>query len=306
MIDNEFMGFLENANIADSNPGVGPSLLNFSGASDISDSLIGTSFPKNSIKYNPDGGFSLDLGGVKGLQKTAQNNISQNSSDASKLNKKVDLGNKINMGIGMGAGAIGDIAGAEQNLNTNQYLTDLDYWKKQGKWWFDKNADYAPTFEEFAPDMPSAEDAAKKNIGWTIAGGAAKGAEVGAAFGPEGAGVGALAGGVIGTIEGIMSWKDGKAKDAKEKERAYNEYKQQLKEWTFAKNNKNRAEVSARTEGILSEARAIGENKRVLAQQKESTDIQRAASRRSQLVDILQGAGSIKDARNKKMASRWA
>jgi hypothetical protein len=208
---------------------------------------------------------------------------------------------KTQIGVTAGLSAIGEFAGAQKNLATNEYLTDVDYWQKQGKWWFDKNADYAPSLAEYSGNMPSATEAI--NPAMNIVGGAATGAATGMAVGgPVGAAVGAGAGALIGVVESIFGMSSAKKQDAKNKERTLAEYQKQLTEWTYAKNKRYHDETvlkdTARREEIKGAVEAAIGKKKEKAMNKED--------RRQALIKSFLGAGLVGEKQRTSNIQRWA
>lgn len=213
-----------------------------------------------------------------------------------------------NMAIGtmMGFQAGADVVGGIQAANTAQYGADVDYWNQQGKWWFDKNADFAPSFEEYAPNMPSAEQAVG-GAGGAIGAGALKGGLSGAAVGTMiapgvGTAVGAGVGALVGAIEGMFALGAAKDEDRKNKRNAQNEYKKQLKEWTYAMNSRlnQRKNVSeAEQKSFIGQAGQLSISRK---KEKAST----AESRRQAILQSIMGAGTVAQTKKLTNQSRWS
>ncbi|MBE3122207.1 MAG: hypothetical protein IMZ58_08395 [Thermoplasmata archaeon] len=213
-----------------------------------------------------------------------------------------------NMAIGasMGAQGAAEVIGNVQKANVAQYNTDVEYWNQQGKWWFDKNADFAPSFEDYAPDMPSAQKAVG-GAGGAIGGGALKGGLTGAgvgmmAGGPVGAAIGAGVGILVGAIEGMFTLGAAKEADRKNAKNAQNEYKKQLKEWTYAMNarlNERKNVSEAGQKGFISQAGqvAIGRKK-----EKALT----AEQKRQAILQSIMGAGTVAQAKRQEKQARWS
>lgn len=228
---------------------------------------------------------------------------------------------------------IGDVLSANKNLKQDEFEKDLEYWKSQGKWWFDKNADYAPTFEEFTGEIPSATDSLKDSM--LIKADGSAGSNIGGAFMNPMAieGVGSTAdkilgksegfsayvgdsamqgamssgflGGIVGAIEGVMSWDSAQAADAKEKKRAYEEYKKQLKEWTIQKNKVNDQMKASATEDRLADIRKTAEIGYQRKEKEKEQKKQSAAESRQAMIDALSSAGSFKASKRNERMNRW-
>lgn len=205
---------------------------------------------------------------------------------------------KAAIGTMAGASMVGDVANQMKQAGVNDYLMDVNYWNQQGKWWFDKNAEYAPTFEEYVGDMPSAKDAVSP-VATTI-GRTAQGAAAGTAIAPGvGTAIGAGVGALVGVVESIFSWDSAEEQDAKNKERALNEYKKQLKEWTYARNRRfadERARITGEYHNFI---RGANEQAKAIKQQQAH----RKEGRRQQMVDSFLSAGNVaKKKRAEKIA----
>jgi hypothetical protein len=208
---------------------------------------------------------------------------------------------KTQIGVTAGLSAIGEFADSQKNLKTNEYLTDVDYWQKQGKWWFDKNADYAPTLAEYSGNMPSAIEAINPTM--NVLGGAAKGAATGMAIGgPVGATVGAGVGALVGVVESIFGMSSAKKQDAKNKERTINEYNQQLKEWTYARNKRFSEERAVSVERQQAGIRAIGAASKEIKKEKAMNK----EDRRQALIKSFLGAGLVGEKQRTSNIQRWA
>jgi hypothetical protein len=221
-------------------------------------------------------------------------------------------GQKTGIGVaGMVSDTVGEIADAKKNLAVDEYLMDLNYWKEQGKIWFDKDANYAPTFEEYAPDMPSAVDTLKEgsitgsNVADSAIGGATTGAMAGAMLGPVGAVVGGVAGGLVGLITGFMAGDAAENQDAKTKERAYNEYKAKLKTWTYSRNLKNQQDRISKEDETTEKSKAIvAGNKRLKKEKLEKISASKNANR-NRMVEVLSKMGSAGNQAAQQRKARW-
>ena len=220
------------------------------------------------------------------------------------------------------------IAQAKKEARTQEYLTDLNYWHSQGKPWFDPNTETHMDWAEYERTMPSAVQARKEgsvtgspmvdSIGGRALLGAAAGAQIGFMVGLPAGGIGAIpaakigaalglaVGGIAGLIEGIFGGSEAKRKDQKEKERAYNEYKQKIIQWTAAINYKHKAQKAiavqkAAEKGAM--AREIGYAAK--AKQKASLAATREKNRQS-MIDLFNRAGGLKQQARAARQARFA
>lgn len=209
------------------------------------------------------------------------------------------------IGVAYGAQAAADTVGNVQQANVAQYNTDVNYWNQQGKWWFDKNADFAPAFDDYAPDMPSAEKAVG-GAGGAIGLGALKGAATGAAAGamtgnPIGVAVGAGVGALVGAIEGIFTLGAAKEADKTNKRNAQNEYKKQLKEWTYGMNarlNQSRNQSENQQKAFISQAGQVS-----IGRKKEKALT--AEQKRQAILQSIMGAGTVAQSKRAENQARW-
>lgn len=278
---------------------------------------------------NARGGLNMDLSGSQQLAQTAS--TIPGSAAAAKPEVEPGMGG-VGTGISIANAAvdqIGQVAQAKKNIAVDAYLNDVDYWNKQGKWWFDKNADYAPTFEEFnGSGAPSAVNAIREGsmtgngiLDSTLGGfgkGAATGASIGFAVGLPAGGVGAIPaaiiggaiGAVVGTVGGliigIMEWSSAKKEDAKQKERAYNEYKKQLKEWTYHKNilnEKNRVSTMSAITQKQQGTEELGMQRRQAAKKESSA---KNETLRNRMINVLSNLGGAKAQAQAQRQARWS
>ncbi len=212
----------------------------------------------------------------------------------------------LSIGVAYGAQAAANTVQNVQQANVAQYNTDVDYWNQQGKWWFDKNAEFAPSFEDYAPNMPSAEKAVG-GAGGAIGGGALKGAATGASIGamtgnPVGIAVGAGVGALVGAIEGIFTLKAAQEADRKNLENSHNEYKKQLKEWTYSMNarlnqSKNTSEESQK--GFIAQAGQLS-----ISRKKEKAFT--AEQKRQAILQSIMGSGDVAQSKRSANKARWS
>jgi hypothetical protein len=261
------------------------------------DNLIGADVP-----WTANAQTFKDKGNVLGVK------AESNATAAAPKNKLTPNQSMALGGVSAVSNMVGELSQAKKNLATDEYLNDVNYWKEQGKMWFDKNSDYAPTFEEYAGNMPSAVDALKEgsitgsNTADSAIGGATSGAIAGTAIAPGvGTAIGAVAGGVIGIIEGVMAEGAAEKRDSKEKERAYQEYKNKLKLWTFQKNAKNEEDRIVKQKAVDAE----NKNLRAIGTRKKEDIAQRNEARRSELVSILKNVGALKNNAIQEKINRW-
>ena len=209
------------------------------------------------------------------------------------------------IGAMYGAQAVNEMIGGVQQANLAQYNTDVNYWNQQGKWWFDKNADFAPTRSQYIGNMPSAVKATGGAAG-TMGLGALKGAATGAATGamiggPVGAVIGGGVGALVGLVEGFFTNSAAKHADQQALDNANREYERQLKEWTYAMNSRltqtrNAMDTSQRLFLAQSGQEAIG--------RKKEAGIT-AEHRRQQMIASIMGSGSVQQAERQRRMARW-
>lgn len=257
---------------------------------------------------------ALQTGDIFGTATSKTTGVASVDAAAQKANLE-KLGGKINTGLAIGQAVtdtVGAIAETKKNLAVNEYIYDVNYWKSQGKDWFDPKVDSAPTFEEYMPNMPSANDALKEGsltghpVAESAIGGAVSmgitGATIGTMAGPVGTliggGIGALVGGVTGYIQGIMTWNSAKDMDAKNKQRAYDEYTTKLKQWTLQKNAQNEVR---RKEAIALEykMREIGETKKKEEKQEKNES-------RAKIMAAIMNLGGFSAQKKAQRAGKWS
>lgn len=201
-------------------------------------------------------------------------------------------------------GGIDSFSQAIGNTNRNEYENDLTYWKEQGKWWFDPDADTRPDLEQYLNAMPSSLESRSAGsevlgIGSQTASGAAMGASMG---GGVGAAIGAGVGGLIGTFQTIFGRRAARKEDEKNRERAKLAYEKALKEWTIKRLKRQAAQKEKRYEIQKAER----EQRRQDNKNKDIVRAQTAGTRRQQIAQALMNAGNIKQAHQNKRMERWA
>jgi hypothetical protein len=179
-----------------------------------------------------------------------------------------------------------ELHAAAGNMAMNQYNSDLDYWKAQGKYWMDPNADLMPDLMQATKDKPSMQDAYQKSggVAGDVGSSALKGAAAGGvAFGAVGAGVGAVVGGISGAIKGIITLGSAKDADAEEQKRAWAEYEKTLQQWQDNRRLRSMSQgANVAKEQVVSDANAA------------EIQVQAATTRKGQFQDMLKNIATPK------------
>lgn len=201
-------------------------------------------------------------------------------------------------------GGIDSMVQAGNNMARNEYESDLTYWKEQGKWWFDPDADVRPDLDSYLDQMPSALES--RGVGREVMGiatqtasGAATGAQIGGGWGAL---IGAGAGGLIGTLQTVFGRSSARKEDKKNEARATLAYERALKEWTTRRNRRQRAQTEARYEKQKAEREAKKNEKKT----DSIIKAQNAGTRRQQIANAIMAAGSTSAAHRNKRMERWA
>ena len=264
----------------------------------IPTNLIGARFP---LITDPD---KMPKLGIKGtLASSGMANIPSVNQQVPTQPAPTSPNAGLAKGIGAGAGFVSDAVQSVQNARMQDYSNQMQ--QTQQGMTFDKNADYAPTFDEFAGDMPSAEQAVG-GAGGAIGGGALKGAASGAAVGTSiapgpGTAIGAGVGAIVGAIEGIFGWDSAKDTDAKNKAAALKEYERKLKEWTYNQNSR----IAAKTgDDIGEEKKSIAQNAALGYQRKKEAAVT-SEERRQMMIQTIMNVGNLKTQQQQQNASVW-
>ena len=242
----------------------------------------------------------------------------------------------ITAGAEFATNMVGDISQVKKNLAADEYLTDLEYWKSQGKTWFDPSSNTFPDFSEYSLSMPSAQEAMKSGsfTGHPVAegtiGGAVKGAVTGSGIGASigsitgsflgpagtllgaaggaviGGAIGLVVGGITGLVSSIMGWNSSKEKDAKTKERAYANYRRDLKEWTYRKNEQYLGKKRMLNEKYKASSKAIAASVRYGKRQGVIDARQKVLDKKNNMMSVLSGIGQTSDSASQKRQLRWS
>lgn len=195
-------------------------------------------------------------------QTIEQYGIPQGDTTATTQSDRSNLMEGLGTIANVGTSVAQQQAQANANMAASEYANDLNYWKDQGKYWFDPNAELMPDLEAYVGQMPSATDALKDS---TLLGGVSEDSttaqillnpagvlgEQGTYVGEKaidraiegfavGGGWGAVAGAAVGVIEGLFNWSDAQEADKKAKARALAEYDRKVQEWVARRNKQIR------------------------------------------------------------------
>ena len=220
-----------------------------------------------------------------------------------------DLMSTVQGAAGLVAQGVAEYSRANANLAQDEYSQDMADW--QSRYWFDPSSDLKPDIEKYMSRMPSKTEALSKGTlsGGQLSGSSAeyilnKGGE-GALFGSSMGWIGTIAGAAVGVIEGIFSWNGAVEVDKKNKAKALAQYEDDLRKWTFARNDriiKENKELLARQKLERIENREKDEAK------KKSDTAQRARNivdRKDAIFKTLTTAGAFSRVARAQRAERW-
>ena len=242
-----------------------------------------------------------------------------------------DLMSTVQGAAGLVAQGVAEYSRANANLAQDEYSQDMADW--QSRYWFDPSSDLKPDIEKYMSRMPSKTEALSKG---TLSGGQlsdSSGGQAGLAIGTLGISelmgdkkqaeyiwnkggegalsgssvgwIGTIAGAAVGVIEGIFSWNGAVEVDKKNKAKALAQYEDDLRKWTFARNDriiKENKELLARQKLERIENREKDEAK------KKSDTAQRARNivdRKDAIFKTLTTAGAFSRVARAQRAERW-
>jgi hypothetical protein len=238
--------------------------------------------------------------------------------------------------------ALGATVQATDNLHRDEFYTDTEKWRQEGKYWFDPKAELKPDLDAFLAKMPSEVENLRsssfntdnKNVGTGLLNTSINPASfkvdnkvvsnvlnplnladevMGEGFASyvgsraaKGAMSSGFVGAAIGIIEGIFGWSAAQDADKKAKQQARDEYLIQVKEWERSQRERNQAVREQASANAQARAeKRLAEAKTKEAQDKAKRDL-RIAANRERMKAALVGAGDLNQAARESRIKRWS